>query len=264
MECNFCKQTCERKFCSRKCYFKSRIVQCPQYWIDLYNSGKTIYELSNVLQKSPSQISLLLRRAGVKMRKEIGVIHKAAISANRKHYFSDDKNREKVSKHIQKYRSDPTIKAKYRKIWAKTLKSGAVRFHVTSKLENKVAESLAALGYSFRRQAQFSWGDYVCKADFVLDDGCVIEVNGSYWHCDPRKYSHGPINAIQQRCVDQYYKKRQAFEKENITVIEVWEFDLQRNWSTEIKALDCRIQAARNPNAVKAAEKVLKQGGKIA
>jgi G:T-mismatch repair DNA endonuclease (very short patch repair protein) len=100
-----------------------------------------------------------------------------------------------------------------------------------SHIENKVADELTALGVCFVRQhiLRDDGGRFCAVADFWLIDAAgVIEVNGTYWHCDPRAYPAGPINAMQSRCVAKYRRKLELYERLGMRVGEVWEMDLKQ------------------------------------
>lgn len=235
MKCNNCKTDCVRKFCSTECYHSSRKVECPQEWIDLYDSGWTIENISKYCKKSIAQVSVLLRRGGAKMRNtapsEDG---RKRIADNRKKYFENPANREKVSKYIRKYHLDPAVKEKYRQNFLERRLSGAIKYSQTSKLETTVADALVKRGIEFRQQVSLRFGSYVCRVDFMLANGTIVEVNGTYWHCDHRKYPKGPINKVQSRCLLQHQKKCRTLEENGFVVIHLWEQDLRSNMDIEL------------------------------
>lgn len=101
--------------------------------------------------------------------------------------------------------------------------------HIVSKIEEVVAKELIRIGVPFQRQTAIRnnrTGRYVACADFLLDDAVVLEVNGTFWHADPRAYPNGPIYPSQVRTLLAYERKRSALVALGIPLIEVWEADL--------------------------------------
>ena len=95
-----------------------------------------------------------------------------------------------------------------------------------SELENDVAKALDILGVGYVRQfkiieGQKLWG----MADFFLDDGRLLEFNGSYFHSDPRLYPDGPGDAIQRRTETRWVAKQAACERLGYDVLVLWEMD---------------------------------------
>jgi G:T-mismatch repair DNA endonuclease (very short patch repair protein) len=100
-----------------------------------------------------------------------------------------------------------------------------------SKIEAQVAAELTKAGVEFACQHVFrdTLGRFSLVADFWLPAvRAVIEVNGTYWHADPRVYPV-PVNSMQARCVAKYERKREAYRLLGIQVAEIWEMDLRKS-----------------------------------
>jgi hypothetical protein len=98
-----------------------------------------------------------------------------------------------------------------------------------SKIEDEVAKELARVGIAFERQVGIRspvTGQYAACADFVLSNGVVLEVNGTFWRADPRTFPHGPVRASQRRTADCYARKVAFLCEQSIPLVEVWEADL--------------------------------------
>jgi len=90
-------------------------------------------------------------------------------------------------------------------------------------LETKFAKMLTELGIKFKAQHILKDKIY----DFYLPDyGILIEVDGDYYHCNPRKYPKGPINKMQKKNL-----KNDAY-KDNLA--KAWGFELIRIWEYDI------------------------------
>jgi G:T-mismatch repair DNA endonuclease (very short patch repair protein) len=103
------------------------------------------------------------------------------------------------------------------------------RIPAVSKLEDVVAKELDALGVGYRRQVAVRGprGRFVASVDFLLDDGRAVEVNGTFWHSDPRSYPDGPVFPAQRRTAERWARKLTALAELGITVIELWEKELR-------------------------------------
>lgn len=104
-----------------------------------------------------------------------------------------------------------------------------------SKLEDTVADELARRGIQFYRQVPLRGPDgrYIGVLDFVVN-GVALEVNGTFWHTDPRVYPNGPTYAVQRRNHSRYERKRMALKEQDILLVELWELDVRKSLSDAV------------------------------
>jgi len=98
----------------------------------------------------------------------------------------------------------------------------------TSKLEEDFARDfLVKLGVKF--VWQFEAKDIGRFYDFKIIGGPIIEIQGSYWHGDPRLYEKKDLNKTQLKTqmVDEY-KKKWALSH-GIPIYYIWEKDIKEN-----------------------------------
>jgi hypothetical protein len=110
-----------------------------------------------------------------------------------------------------------------------------------SKVEDVVAAELDAIGIGYVRQhaIRAANGTYSCVFDFLINDTTALEVQGTYWHADPRFFPEGPTHPIQKRNAIKWANKLAEASVRNIRVIEVWEYDIKINPAESVrKALD--------------------------
>ncbi len=127
------------------------------------------------------------------------------------------------------YRKSEETIAKLSAATARALAEGKVG--VPSQLEDKVAVHLERLGTPFVRQFAFrdGRGRFALVVDFWFPGTrTALEVNGTYWHADPRVYPI-PINAMQERCAARNARKLQCLAEQGIRVVELWELDFKSN-----------------------------------
>lgn len=99
----------------------------------------------------------------------------------------------------------------------------------TSKLEDLFAKNfLDKLGVKYIRQFKAeSIGRYF---DFrIIPNGPIIEINGGYWHGDPRLYEEKDLNKIQIKTqrIDEYKRKWALIHC--IPIYYFWEYDIHNN-----------------------------------
>lgn len=106
----------------------------------------------------------------------------------------------------------------------------------TSKLEEDFARDfLDKLGVKY--VFQFEAKDIGRFYDFKIVDGPIIEINGTYWHGDPRIYEQKDLNKVQleRQRVDEY-KQKWALSH-GIPIYYIWEKDIRENPSLVMKKL---------------------------
>jgi len=103
-----------------------------------------------------------------------------------------------------------------------------------SKIEYIVADKLKLLNIKFIHQYAIrdaSTGRFCACVDFYLPDhNIAIEVNGTFWHADPRIYpNRNTLKPSQIRTLTKYSNKITVLKRLNIHLIEIWEFDITKN-----------------------------------
>ena len=91
--------------------------------------------------------------------------------------------------------------------------------------EMKVRKILIDKGIEFEQQYRVS--KVVC--DFYLPRyALVIEVDGDYWHANPKKYSFENLSEMQKRNLQYRWMKRTILKKEGLGIIEIFESEIDR------------------------------------
>jgi len=118
-------------------------------------------------------------------------------------------------------------KARLREATTRAIAEG--RISPVSALEDKVAIELERRNVSFVRQHAIRGnnGQFVACIDFMLDDGRALEVNGTFWHSDPRVFPEGPMFPAQRRTEERWVRKVVAMELLGIPLIVLWEQDIR-------------------------------------
>ena len=111
-----------------------------------------------------------------------------------------------------------------------------------SQLERDVGVVLSGLGVKALPQFGFRGerGRFAAVVDFFLPDSrTALEVNGTFWHADPREFPNGPLHASQRRTLLRYERKLAFLRRQGTPVVEVWEIDFRANPEGSVReALD--------------------------
>jgi len=198
---------CEKLLCSRKCHYQAR------------STGLVGREV-----EKPYEIPDEVREAQAERMREINAVRWAAVEGRTgkvpvrwpsgKPGWADgcpDEVRAKISIGVTKAIAEGRIKR-------------------VSQLELAVGNVLDTMGVAHDPQHAIrdAKGRFIGVIDYYLTDfGAALEVNGTYWHADPRKYPDGPVHASQARTASRYQRKREALHQRDIPLVEVWEQDFK-------------------------------------
>lgn len=97
---------------------------------------------------------------------------------------------------------------------------------VISKPELQVIDWIKNAGYKIN--TQFQLGNFLFDAHIVNTD-ILIEINGDYWHCNPKVYKNGPINEMQKAHMRRDFAKKACALQHGFKLITVWEFDIRNS-----------------------------------
>lgn len=220
-------------FCSRDCKDASQRAASFSGTAALYLSGESLAEVAQRFGVSADTIRRQLLKQGIPLRRRTA-------------HLSTDRNPTKGKGHTESARA--AIRAanqrQFDRPGARELAAHNQRRAMAaglvpsvSRLEDVVAEQLDALGVGHTRQALLREnGRYCACLDFLLISGEALEVNGTYWHADPRVYPDGPVHASQRRSHVLYERKRAALARLGVPLLEVWELDIEADPAKAVKA----------------------------
>jgi len=110
-------------------------------------------------------------------------------------------------------------------------------------LEKRFEKILIELGVDYKKQAVV-WvslirGHKKYKVyDFQIPSKKIlIEIDGDYWHCNPKKYPNGPINRVQKRNILNDSIKDRVAIAYGYQLIRIWEDDINNNTKNVTKSL---------------------------
>lgn len=134
----------------------------------------------------------------------------------------------KVSEGIRKYwdslPEEDLIRRKneLRESWVKIL----VKYRKITTLPEKIFEELLIKNkIVYVKEKRI--GYYVC--DFIINDNIVFEIQGDYWHANPKKYKIDNLDRIQRKNVNRDKNKYIYLTNRSFKVLYLWEDELKNN-----------------------------------
>lgn len=122
-------------------------------------------------------------------------------------------------------------------IIAKLLKNNQSKnFYIINKLESKISNALVQIGFPF----EFSYFIQRRQFDFKIGNNIIIEVQGDYWHANPKFYKENEvINYPKRKCKakeiwENDKKKKLIAEKYGYEVLYIWEDEVKYLTENEI------------------------------
>lgn len=115
-----------------------------------------------------------------------------------------------------------------------------------TKPEAMVFEILRELGVSFKTEVRINSNRW--RVDFVVEEKLAVEVQGTYWHADPRVYEEKDLNSMQQGNKKNDKKKKDWLLSQGFHYLEIWEGDLYNSLSTEKNKIVLKLEEIRNEN----------------
>lgn len=124
--------------------------------------------------------------------------------------------------------ADQTLRARHAENTARLWESGTFDGVFRSPTSTEVAVRDALDHMEISHVSQYRPEGTRIIFDELISPDCLIEVNGTYWHADPRVYSSGSLNHIQQNAKRRDSRKAAWAETHDYRLIVIWEDDIDR------------------------------------
>jgi G:T-mismatch repair DNA endonuclease (very short patch repair protein) len=218
--------------------------KCPDCGFDVKTTSKdrtiacrNYFNLKNSLCKKCS----LIRQIG-EGNPFFGKTHskesKEKISKNRKGKATGNKN--SMANLMWRKKSSINLKKKWdngemehaRKIMSDTMKEtrrlGKLKSVIRSKKEKEIVVEIRKMGYVVQHSLRVE--TKICDI-FIPSLNLVIEYNGDYWHCNPKKYGPDYFNQKKQKTAKELWE----YDKNKIDLIREKGYNLEIVWESDLK-----------------------------
>jgi G:T-mismatch repair DNA endonuclease (very short patch repair protein) len=118
-----------------------------------------------------------------------------------------------------------------RKIMSDTMKetkrSGKLKSVIRSKKEKEIIIEIKKMGYAVKHS--FKVDTKICDV-FIPTLNLIIEYNGDYWHCNPKKYDPDYFNQKKQKTAKELWE----YDKNKIDLIREKGYNLEIVWESDL------------------------------
>lgn len=212
-------------FCSISC---ARRRELPEKEIvKSYLKGASLVEVAKGHGASSGTIRHVLQDAGISRRSRTAHLWTAKNPTKGKGHTAATKAKIRAAT-IRQF-SDPAARRRVSEQMQRLLRSGKIRR--VSKIEDVVALEFNRRRMAYRRHPTLFSQNRVrrCYPDFLLPQPFVVEVNGTFWHTDPRQYPNGPTCKTQENNLKAYERKKQILKDNGLGLLELWEIDIEHD-----------------------------------
>jgi G:T-mismatch repair DNA endonuclease (very short patch repair protein) len=145
--------------------------------------------------------------------------------------MSNDEHREKSAKMIrQKWKNGEMEHV--RKIMSDKMKEtrrlGKIKSVVRSKKEKEILLEIKKLGYEVKHSLRVD--TKICDI-YLPKYNLIIEYNGDYWHCNPKKYGEDYFNQVKGKTAKELWE----YDKNKVDLIIKRGYNLEIIWESDLK-----------------------------
>lgn len=180
----------------------------------------SILELSNCLGKTESAILNKSKKLGLKSLNSKGI----KWTQERIEFLKDNFNTLSINTIAKK------LQLPVEKILAKAIELNIV--YQVKQLTNPeifVKNQLEKLNINFEYQKDIYYNKTNrYRVDYIINN-IIIEVQGDYYHCNPKIYKDGPVDIIQANNIEKDITKKEKLSKMGYKVYYIWENDINTN-----------------------------------
>jgi G:T-mismatch repair DNA endonuclease (very short patch repair protein) len=146
--------------------------------------------------------------------------------------MANPEHRKKARKNLkQKWDSGEMEHA--RKIMSEKLKEtrrlGKIKSVIRSKKEKEIINEIKKLGYNVKHSLKVD--SKICDI-YIPELNLVIEYNGDYWHCNPKKYKPDYYHQVKKKTAKELWE----YDKNKIDLIKNSGYNLEIVWESDLKA----------------------------
>ena len=109
-----------------------------------------------------------------------------------------------------------------------TRRSGKLKSVISSKKEKEIVVEIRKMGYIVEHL--FRVDTKICDV-FIPSLNLIIEYNGDYWHCNPKKYDSDYFNQKKQKTAKELWE----YDKNKIDLIKEKGYNLEIVWESDLK-----------------------------
>ena len=217
--------TCKKTILTKS---KDKVIACRNHFNKL-NKNNSCKKCSLELQIGEGN-PFYGKKHSSKTKKQISKSRKGK-GMGESNSMSNAEYREKATKMIkQKWKNGEMEHA--RKIMSDKMKEtrrlGKIKSVVRSKKEKELLLEIKKIGYEVKHSLRVD--TKICDI-YIPKLNLVIEYNGDYWHCNPKKYSEDYFNQVKSKTAKELWE----YDKNKVDLIIKNGYNLEIIWESDLK-----------------------------
>jgi very-short-patch-repair endonuclease/transposase len=214
---------------------KDKLEENKELIIRLYNEGLSGWEIAKIIGVKGQTLYLYLNRLGIDIYNKKYRENKKFLEKNKQFiyemYFLEKMSLQEIGNELDLWAAN--IGDAFKR-WGWETRANASRF--ISSIERKFIKILNNLNIEYIHQYKLEKKYY----DFYISNKeLIIEINGDYWHGNPKKFS--VLNKIQTNAQERDRLKTEIAIKHGYNIIFIWEDDLLNNEEKVLQDLKLKI-----------------------
>ena len=205
---------------------KDRIIACRNY----FNLKDSLCKKCSVSNQVGEGNSFFGKSHSDESKKRISNSRKGK-GSGKSNSMSNPKWRKKASNNLKK-KWDSGEMEHARKIMSDTMKetrrSGKLKSVIRSKKEKQIVLEVKKLGYDVKHS--HSVDTKICDI-YIPKLNLIIEYNGDYWHCNPKKYEPDYFHQIKNKTAKELWE----YDENKIDLIKSKGYNLEVAWESDLK-----------------------------
>jgi len=219
--CPMCKNTIQTKS-------KDKSIACRNHFNKL--KGTSLCKSCSLKLQAGEGNPFYGKKHSDKSKQEISK-NKIGKNTGEKNSMANKKCRKKAGDAIRKKWKNGEMEH-VRKIFSDTLKEtrrlGKIKSCNVSKKEGEIIKIIEKMGYEVLPSYQVD--TKICDI-YIPKLNLIVEYNGDYWHCNPKKYKSDYFNQKKQ----QFAKDIWEYDRKKLELVRSYGYNLEVVWETDLK-----------------------------
>jgi hypothetical protein len=145
--------------------------------------------------------------------------------------MANPKHRKKASSNLKKKWDSGDLdylRVLFSKKLKETRRQGKIKSIIRSKKEKEIASQIKKMKYVVKES--FKVDTKICDI-YLPELNLIIEYNGDYWHCNPKKYDENFFNKSKNKTAKEIWE----YDKNKIDLIRGYGYNLEIVWESDLK-----------------------------
>jgi G:T-mismatch repair DNA endonuclease (very short patch repair protein) len=205
---------------------KDRIIACRNY----FNLRNSLCKNCSIINQKGNGNPFYGKKHTGESKQKISNSRKGK-ATGKENSMANPKHRDKARKNLKKKWDEGNMEHA-RKIMSEKMKEtrrlGKIKSVIRSKAEYEIIKKIKEIGYKVK--SSFRVDTKICDI-FIPKLNLIIEYNGDYWHCNPKKYPSDYFHSVKNMTAKELWD----YDKNKIDLVRNKGYNLEVIWESEYK-----------------------------